>query len=268
MSDNEIDLSFLCELLREAGALALELRRGDFAAGGAGQVASEVKSDHSPVTAVDKAVEALLIKRITRRYPAHLILSEESGLLAHAGPAPEYAWALDPIDGTRAFASGLPIWGVSAGVLRAGQPYAGGFYLPVSGELFWGNREEAWQDQRRLPPRVPSDPHSTLAFVGVPSNFYRHFEVSAPRIRSLGSTAVHLAYVATGASFGMLTRATKLWDLAGVLPLAQATGVELAYLDGHPFEAAELLDGRSVRSGLLAAYPADMEMVKGWVKEK
>ena len=268
MSDNEIDLAFLCDLLREAGTLALELRRADFAAGGNGQVAAQVKRDHTPVTAVDHAVEALLIAHIAARYPAHLILSEESGLHDGSGVQSEFAWALDPIDGTRAFACGLPVWGISAGVLRRGQPYAGGFYLPATGELFWGTAEEAWQDQRRLPRRTAIDPASPLAFLAVPSNFYRHFEISAPRIRSLGSTAAHLAYVATGAAFGMLTRTTSLWDVAGVLPLAQAAGIELAYLSGRPFDPAELLDGRAIREPLLAGPPAALEQLRMWVKVK
>ncbi len=99
----------------------------------------ELKADRSPVTAVDRQVEALLIERIQARYPEHLILSEESGLHpALQGTLGEtgFAWALDPIDGTRAFASGLPVWGISAGVLRGGLPYAGGFFLPVTGELY------------------------------------------------------------------------------------------------------------------------------------
>jgi fructose-1,6-bisphosphatase/inositol monophosphatase family enzyme len=265
---SEIDLTFLCNLLREAGALALDLRRVDFAAGGAGQVASQVKLDRSPVTAVDHAVEELLLARIHQRYPSHLILSEESGWQAHAGPQSEFAWALDPIDGTRAFATGLPVWGVSVGVLRHGQPYAGGFLMPATGELFWGTIEEAWHDQRQLLPRAPLDPRSALAFLGVPSNFYRHFELSAPRIRSLGSTAAHLAYVATGASFGMLTRSVNLWDVAGVLPLAQAVGVKLAYLNGKPFDLADLLDGRPMREPILAALPAELEQLRGWIKIK
>lgn len=261
MSPAEIDLPFLCDLLREAGALALGQR---------GQMTAEVKKDHTPVTAVDRQVEDFLIERIRARYPDHLILSEESGLLpALAGEnSAEFAWAIDPIDGTRSFASGLPVWGISAGVLRQGRPWAGAFYLPVTGELYWGTTGAAWYNQRRLSPLGAVDPASPLTFVGVPSNFHRYLEVSAPRIRSLGSTAAHLAYVATGAAVGMVTYATSLWDVAGVLPLAQAVGVELAYLSGRPFDTAELLNGGAIREPLLAGTPEALALLRNWVRMK
>ena len=265
MTEVEIDLDFLCNCLREAGTLALahyENARG-------GQMRAELKADRSPVTAADRQVEALLIERIQARYPDHLILSEESGLHpALKGSAREasFAWALDPIDGTRAFASGLPVWGISAGVLRGGRPYAGGFYLPVTGELYSGTTWEAWYNQRPMHPLEAFDPDNPLTFLGVPSEFHHHFKISAPRIRSMGSTAAHLAYVASGAAAGMLTRTTSLWDIAGVLPLAQAVGIELAYLSGRKFDPAELLDGSSIREPLLAGMPGAFDTLRQWVQ--
>ena len=260
MIGEEIDLDFICACLREAGALALAQY---------GQMKAELKADRSPVTAVDRQVEAMLIERIQARYPGHLILSEESGLHpALKGSAGEasFAWALDPIDGTRAFASGLPVWGISAGVLRGGLPYAGGFYLPVTGELYSGTTREAWYNQRPMPRLETFDPDNPLTFLGVPSEFHHYFKIGAPRIRSMGSTAAHLAYVASGAAVGMLTRTTSLWDIAGVLPLAQAVGVELSYLSGRKFDPAELLDGRSIREPLLAGLPAAFDALRRWIQ--
>lgn len=258
MPTPEIDLAFLRNLLREAGALALNQR---------GQMIAEVKPDLSPVTAVDHQMEAFLMERILARHPDHLILSEESGAHPISGGA-EFAWVIDPIDGTRAFASGLPVWGISAGILHQGRPYAGGFYLPVSDELYWGTETEAWCNQRRLPHLETVDPDSSLTFVAVPSNFHHHFETTAPRIRSMGSTAAHLAYVATGAALGMIARTTNLWDLAGVLPLAQAVGVELVYLSGRPFDAGDLLDGKPTQEPLLIGSPSALELLRQWVKVK
>jgi len=264
MSNQEIDLDFIRACLREAGELALALRE----VRERGQMAFALKADRTPVTAVDRQVEKLLIERIQARYPDHLILSEESGLHpgnTQAGES-EYAWALDPIDGTRAFASGLPVWGISAGVLRNGRPYAGSFYLPMTGELYSGTTEAAWYNRQRLPRLEGVDPFSPLAFLAVPSEFHLQFKVTAPRIRSMGSTAAHLAYVASGAAAGMLTRSTSLWDIAGVLPLAQAAGVELRYLSGRPFDPAELLGGESIHEPLLASHPAVFEVLRGWIQ--
>jgi fructose-1,6-bisphosphatase/inositol monophosphatase family enzyme len=253
----DIDLDFLCEILKQAGRIALGMRYGLGQAEASGMVTPyAVKADETPVTAVDHRVEAYLIEQIAGRYPGHTILTEESGL--HAGQtstaaAEEFAWAIDPIDGTRAFASGLPIWGVSVGILRGGVPWAGGFYLPMTGELFWGTPEQAFYNQRRLPRLHVTETENALTFLAVPSNFHMHFKVSYPRIRSMGSTAAHLAYVMSGMAIAALTRTVSLWDLAGILPLLAATGVRLAYLSGQPFDASDLLGGMPAFEPLLAA---------------
>ena len=240
----DIDLPFLRACLVEAGQMALGQR---------GQMTAEIKADLSPVTVVDRQVENFLIDRIAARYPGHQVLSEESGL----HPSREdFTWVIDPIDGTRSFASGLPIWGVSIGILRRGEPHAGGLYLPVTGEMYWGTTRQAFYNEQPLPPIRAVDLDSPLVFLGVPSNFHRHFEITYPRVRSLGSTAAHLAYVATGASVGALVRKISLWDLAGLLPVLSAVGIEMRAISGRTFHAIEMMDGKTNREPLLAAHPS------------
>ena len=247
---DEIDLNFLRTCLREAGQIALAQR---------GQMVAEMKSDFTPVTAVDRQVEDFLMRRIAERYPGHYVLSEESGLHSTGS---DFAWIIDPIDGTRAFASGLPIWGISMGVFYQGRPAVGGFYLPVSREMYWGTTEQAYYNQQELRPLPGADLSSPLVFLAVPSNFHLHFEISYPRIRSLGSTAAHLSYVATGAAVGALTRHVSLWDLAGILPILSAVGVQIGYLSGEAFEPADLMDGRPIHEPLLAAHPQVFELLR------
>lgn len=251
----DFDADFLRTCLREAGQIAMGQR---------GQMVAAVKADRSPVTAADHQVEAFLIERITRRYPLHAVLSEESGLHGSAGA--DIHWVIDPIDGTRSFASGLPIWGVSIGVLQAGVPRAGGLFLPVTGEMYWGTFERAYYNDRPLPPLAPLDLESPLAFLAVPSNFHRHFQVSYPRARSMGSTAAHLAYVATGAAAGALLRGISLWDMAGLLPVLAAVGVVVTNLAGQPFSPADLLAGQAIREPLLAAHPQVIETLRGQIQ--
>ncbi len=247
--NTEIDFDFLRALLLEAGQMAL---------GQWGQVTATVKADHSPVTAVDRQVENFLIERINARYPDHSILSEESGL----HPSEEtYTWVLDPVDGTRSFASGLPVWGVSIGVMRQSEPVVGGLYLPVTRELYWGTREQAFYNDRALPPVEEVDPDSILTFLGVPSSFHLHFTTTFPRIRSMGSTAAQLAYVATGAAVGALNSAAHLWDIAGMLPALAATGIALVTLRGKPFRPADILDGKKLPESVLAAHPSVVHML-------
>jgi myo-inositol-1(or 4)-monophosphatase len=92
------------------------------------------KADESPVTIADREVEAAMRKRIGERYPGHGILGEEHG---RAATDAEFVWVLDPIDGTRSFISGSPLWGVLIALLWRGRPVLGLIDAPVTGERWF-----------------------------------------------------------------------------------------------------------------------------------
>lgn len=259
MTNNEtgaqIDLAFIQTCLRQAGKLALDQW---------GKVTASLKSDLTPVTPVDRQVEEFVFERIAARYPSHRILSEEGGALCGGE---DFTWVIDPIDGTRAFASGLPIWGVSIGVLQGSQPHAGGFYLPATNELFWGTCQAAFYNEQKLAPLSPPDPDSPLVFLAVPSDFHLNYHISFPRIRSMGSTAAHLAYTAAGSAVGALIHQYSLWDLAGILPLLAAVGIGITHLSGEPFQSGDLLDGQKGREPLLAAHPQIAPQVRTAIQQ-
>lgn len=252
----DIDLAFLRSCLEEAGKIALGQR---------GQMTSMVKADHTPVTEVDHQVEKYLIECITMRYPNHTILSEESGL--HASKESD-TWVIDPIDGTRSFASGLPIWGVSIGVLRQNEPVAGGFYMPVTNEMYWGTPQQAYYNNQPLAPVTTVDLDSALVFLAIPSSSHRHFTISYPRARSLGSTAAHLAYLATGAAVGVLTKSIYLWDIAGLLPILMATGMTMITLGGRPFHPVEMANGEKAPEPLLFTHPSVADKLREMIQRK
>jgi len=89
-----------------------------------------------PVTAADRAAEQAMRMLIRQRFPAHGIVGEEFG--AERGDA-EYVWILDPIDGTKAFISGMPAWGTLIALTRAGKPVYGMMHQPFIGEQFSGD---------------------------------------------------------------------------------------------------------------------------------
>lgn len=234
-------LEFIRPMLVEAGRMALALRND------LGEV--QIKTDETPVTRLDRDIEAMLVGRIRHEYPHHRILAEEGSI---GGSDPEFTWVIDPLDGTRAYASGLPLWGISVGLLHNEEPLAGAFHLPAVNELYWGDRRSAFLNgQPLLPPVAALD--SPLVFLAVPSNSHLLYDISFGRLRSFGSTAAHLIYVARGAAIGALTRQVKIWDLAGVLPILSNTGIALHYLSGRTFNPEELLDGRPAPEPLVAA---------------
>ncbi|MDE2287358.1 MAG: histidinol-phosphatase [Burkholderiales bacterium] len=95
------------------------------------------KADQSPVTIADREIEQALRQRIAERFPQHGILGEEFGL-AH-GEA-EYVWSIDPIDGTRSFISGYPLWGTLLALLHHGEPMLGVIDVPMLNECWVGAR--------------------------------------------------------------------------------------------------------------------------------
>nr|VFJ49941.1 MAG: myo-inositol-1(or 4)-monophosphatase/inositol-phosphate phosphatase / L-galactose 1-phosphate phosphatase / histidinol-phosphatase [Candidatus Kentron sp. FW] len=95
----------------------------------------EDKPDHTPVTIVDRAVETALRRLIGRAFPEHGIIGEESG--PHR-PDAEYVWIIDPIDGTKAFLCGIPVFGTLIALTHRGTPILGVIDQPVSRERWLG----------------------------------------------------------------------------------------------------------------------------------
>lgn len=94
-----------------------------------------------PVTAADRAAEAVIRAEVESRWPEHAIEGEEFG--ATGGNA-EYRWIVDPIDGTRSFIMGSPLWGTLIGLMRAGAPLLGLMDQPFTGERFWSGADCAF----------------------------------------------------------------------------------------------------------------------------
>jgi myo-inositol-1(or 4)-monophosphatase len=205
------------------------------------------------VSRVDREVQALLVARLRQRYPEDRVLAEEGSA---GSAAAEFCWALDPLDGTRAYLSGLPIWGISLGLLRQGEPVLGVFAMPAVGETYHGDATGAFCNGEPLSRPGGAAIDDPLAFFAAPSNAHLRYQIDLPRVRSLGSVAAHLVYVARGAAIATLTRRIWLWDLAGVLPILHHTGIALRYLSGAPFDIRPLLSGEPASEPLLAAPPA------------
>ncbi len=94
-----------------------------------------------PVTNADRAIERVLRAAIVDRYPEHGIVAEEEGERPGRG---EYTWYIDPIDGTRAFMTGSPLWGTLIGLTHGTRPLFGVLVQPVLEEVFFGGPSGSW----------------------------------------------------------------------------------------------------------------------------
>ncbi|HPO09973.1 MAG TPA: inositol monophosphatase family protein, partial [bacterium] len=112
------------DIAREAGQLVLEYQRSGFAV--------EIKPDQSPVTIADRKAEELIIKRLNRSFPEDAILGEEHG--RHEGRSGK-EWVIDPIDGTRSFVRGVPLFGTMIALMEGERSILGVVYIPALDEM-------------------------------------------------------------------------------------------------------------------------------------
>jgi myo-inositol-1(or 4)-monophosphatase len=199
---------------------------------------------------VEYRIEDFLIGKIQHAFPGHQILTEENGL---SGPASDYLWTIDPIDGTKPYLRGLPFWGVSVGLLYECEPVAGFIIFPSMNEFYWGDEEEAFLNGRRL--FLPADQkfQDELVFLAVASNYHRQYEICYPRLQAYGSTVFHLACLAKGLAIGVLTRPVNLWDFAGFWPILRNIGISIDYISGRAVDISVLMRGQKTAERLLAA---------------
>jgi len=233
---------------------ALEAARVVFSGFTPGEVQAEYKAGHDPVTAADKAVDAVLRQNLLREDEGWL--SEESADdLSRLDKS--RVWVVDPLDGTREFVMGLPEFCVSIGFVENGKPVAGGIYNPATKETFLGavdcgvlyNGQLARPSQR-----------TTLAGAlvlasrsEVKRGEWKAFENGGFKVQAMGSVAYKLALVAAGLADVTFTLTPKNeWDVVAAAALVQSAGGFVSTLEGTNLTANRR---DPLLSGLLASGP-------------
>ena len=240
---------------REAGQIALQAFN---------HVVARRKPDRSMVTEADLAIERLLVERIAARFPAHGIIGEEQ---TRRAPDHEFVWALDPLDGTAAFIAGLPIWGVSLGLLRHGQPYLGVVAFPLLNDYYWAGPSGGafWNGQ----PIHVAEPraHTPDDWLSTPSNTHRRYAIDfVGKTRSIGATVGSFCYTARGSAIGGLIQTFGIWDIAAGLAILAAAGGTASQLGGAPLDLPSLLDGRTFRGPVLLGAPAHLPALRACIQ--
>ncbi|MDX1931371.1 MAG: inositol monophosphatase family protein [Capsulimonadales bacterium] len=195
------------------------------------------KSDSTPVTIADREAERLIREKIAQYFPTHAIVGEEEG--ETVGDA-DYRWIIDPIDGTKAFVAGVPLYGVLIGCEVKGLPSAGVIYLPALDDMVaaadglgctWNGR----------PCRVSSVDRLADALV-VTSSIVRCQERSdafakltkVTRQQRTWGDAFGYALVATGRAEIMLDPALSAWDVGPMIPILREAGGQFTDWHGIP----------------------------------
>ena len=185
------------------------------------------KADATPVTAADREAEGLIRQVIGRAFPEHAILGEEEGESAGSGPV---RWIVDPLDGTRSFVRGVPLYGTLVGVELRGEPVAGVIYLPALDEMLAAARGEGCTWNGR-PCRVSATAALADALVVLSdernartrSDAYVGLAARTQLQRTWGDCYGYVL-VATGRAEVALDPVVNVWGCAALLPIVEEAG--------------------------------------------
>lgn len=214
------------------------------------------------MTEADRGIEELLRDRLTERFPAHRVTGEEAGT---SGPEGRYEWLLDPIDGTRAFVTGSPLWGILVGLLDDGVPVAGWVNQPYIGETFVGFDGFAELRRGGTTRRLRTKPAASLDEAVLYSTTPAMFDdPERDRVKRLnervrlvryGGDCYSYCQLAMGHVDLVVESSLQPYDIAAIIPLIESAGGVVTAVDGGSPAAGGFVvasSGRAIHDAALA----------------
>jgi myo-inositol-1(or 4)-monophosphatase len=227
-----------------------------------------VSGAFDPVTAADKAAERLIRKILTQRFPDHGVIGEEFANTVGKTPL---TWVIDPIDGTRAFMSGMPLWGTLIGLMHGDAPVIGLMNQPYTRERFWGTPKGAYARDidgatRRIRTRSCGALADAVLMSTAPELFKpgierRRFGQVAERVRMTryGGDCYAYCMLAAGHVDLVVEAGLKIFDIVPLIPIIEAAGGVVTDWTGAP----PIAGGRVVAAGDAALHAAALRILAG-----
>ena len=222
--------------------------------------------DLDPVTEADRAAEAVMRRMIKENFPQHGIVGEEFG--SERADA-EYVWVLDPIDGTKSFIAGLPIWGTLIALMHNGTPVFGMMHQPYIGERFSGDSGSAIYNgpsgKRNLAVRKCASLADATLFTTSPrlmnaSDRAKFEQVEKDvRLSRYGGDCYAYCMLAAGHLDLIIETELKPYDVAALIPIVSGAGGIITTWDGKPAQSG----GRIVAAGDKRVHEAAMKILNG-----
>ena len=227
------------------------------------QVKIDDKSDASPVTIADREAETVMRDLLTKHVPAHGVFGEEHGAVRTDA---EYVWVLDPIDGTKAFITGLPIFGTLIALLHRGRPVMGIIDQPIQKERWLGvEGERSTFNGTPISVRACADLADAYMYSTAPGMFkgaelQRH-EVLAEKVKLFrwGGDCYAYGLLALGHVDLVVESSLKLYDYAALVPVI--TGAGGLITDWHGKELDMNSDGSVLAAGDPAIHRAARDLL-------
>lgn len=218
-------------------------------------VAVDSKADESPVTIADRETEARLRELIARRFPDHGVIGEEHG---SERPDAEFVWVLDPIDGTKAFITGNPLFGTLIALTCAGRSILGIIDMPILGERWIGAEGRATElveatGRRKVSSRacptldaaVLQTTHPDM-FVDQDAGRFAHLSRQV-RMTRFGGDCFSYAQLAGGFIDLVVEAGLQPYDFMALLPVIQGAGGHATDWNGRPLTLES--DGHMLAAG-------------------
>jgi inositol-phosphate phosphatase/L-galactose 1-phosphate phosphatase/histidinol-phosphatase len=228
-------------------------------------VGVDVKADQSPVTIADRETEAEMRELIGRRRPQDGIFGEEHG--AERTDA-EFVWVLDPIDGTRAFITGMPIFGILIGLLRQGRPVLGIIDQPILRERWLGVDGQGTRfNGQHVKARACPSVDKAFLYSTAPDMFKGQNEARYERLRSkvrqprFGGDCYAYGLLALGLADLVVEAELQPYDYCAVVPVIEGAGGVMTDWQNRPLGLGS--DGRVVAAGDRAAHAQALTLLDG-----
>ena len=209
-----------------------------------GDVANKLEGGFDPVTEADREAEKAVRALIRAEYPGQGILGEEFG---SENASSDHVWVIDPIDGTRSFISGIPLWGTLVGLTRRGNAVAGMMAQPFIGELFYAAGGEAWYEgphgaRHRLSTRKTVALSEATLCTTTPALFQGDRRVAydrlekAVRLARYGTDCYAYVMLAAGNVDLVVEVGLQPYDIVALIPIIEAAGGVVTEWSGGPAE--------------------------------
>jgi histidinol phosphatase-like enzyme (inositol monophosphatase family) len=197
-----------------------------------------------PVTKADRAAERVIARELKARFPDHGIVGEEYGTRTGAG---RYSWVVDPIDGTRAFIMGSPLWGTLIGLLDDGAPCLGVMDQPFTGERYWSGESASFMriGSDGAPKKIKTRACAKLSDATLTSTHPDLFEgpkqqkalaqlKGAVRMTRYGGDCYGYCLLASGFVDLIIESNLKSYDIVALIPIIEKAGGRVTTWDGKP----------------------------------
>ncbi len=191
----------------------------------------EIKADQSPVTIADKSTEEFMVQFVQKNFPDHAVLGEEFGEIKGSAP---YRWIIDPIDGTKSFIHGVPLYGTLIGIedTRKKDAVIGVVNFPALNDMMWARKGGGayWNGRRTKVSEIHSFKEAALLttdtkHIREPEDaaLFEKLKNEVKLFRMWGDCYGHML-VATGRAEIMMDAKMNLWDVAALKPIVEEAG--------------------------------------------